>query len=193
MKYKLFLLVLLFSFHNCFAQTDTAAVRLNDHRDKVFTVFNTCRSQEDNISEAVKAKKINEIETGTTALLQCAIAGMKQLDSIKDFDGDPALKFSCRDVLKFYKELAESDLPKVKDFFVQEEKFFAIKKQFEKKPAKKHSDAEILAYNNEVKKYNAALQQYSQLNSFITNSRKLTLNNWYSSVKIFMDSHTRKL
>src|SRR5437868_15389153 len=109
MKHKFFLLILLFSFHNCFAQTDTAAARLNDHRDKVFTVFNKCRSQDDNITEAIKAKKIGDIGSGTTALLQCATAGMKELNVIKDFDGDPALKFSCREVLKFYKDLAESD------------------------------------------------------------------------------------
>ena len=202
MKNKLLLIIVLFfSYYNCFAKVnvqkdsygDTAAVRLNNYRDKVFTVFNKCRLQDDEITEAVKAKKANDIEQGRTALLQCAIAGMKQLDSIKSFDGDPALKFSCRDVLNFYKQFAESDLPKVKDFFVLEENFFTIKKEFEKKSARKHSAAEILAYNNEVKKYNAALLQYSQLNNFITNSRKLTLYNWYASVKIFMDSHSRKL
>ena len=193
MKLRFFLLVLLFSLHNCFAQVDTAAVRLNSYRDEVFTVFNTCRSKDDEITEAIKAKKANDIEQERTALLQCATAGMKQLDLIKDFDGDPALKFSCRDVLNFYKELAESDLPKVKDFFILEENFFTIKKEFEKKAARKHSETEILTYNNEVKKYNAALLQYSQLNNFITNSRKLTLNNWYASEKIFMESHSRKL
>ena len=193
MKHKLILLFLLFSFHNCFAQTDTAAARLNSYRDKVFTVFNTCRSKDDEITDAIKAKKITDIGSGTTALLQCAIAGMKELDSIKDFDGDPALKFSCRDVLNFYKELAESDLPKVKDFFMLEEKFFTSKKEFEKKSARKHSEAEIFNYNTEVKKYNAAQLQYSQLNNFIANSRKSTLYNWYASVKIFMDSHSRKM
>jgi len=129
MKYKLFLLVFFFSYHFCFAQVnDTATARLNNHRDKVFTVFNKCRLQDDEITEAIKAKKPNDIEQGRTALLQCSIDGMKQLDSIKDFDGDPALKFSCRDVLNFYKELTESDLPKVKDFFVLEENFYNQKR-----------------------------------------------------------------
>ena len=70
-----------------------------------------------------------------------------------------------------------------------EEKFVVIKKEFEKKPARKHSEAEILMYNYEVKKYNAAFLQYIQLNNFITGSRKLTLHNWHASVQIFMDAH----
>ena len=191
MKHKLFFFLLYFSFHNCFAQTtDTAAARLNNYRDKVFAIFNKCRSHDDKITEAIKAKKASDIEKERMALLQCANEGMKELDSIKDFNDDPALKFSCRDVLKFYKQIAESDLPKVKEFFMLEENFVAVKKEFEKKPARRHSAAEILAYNNEVKKYNPALMQYTQLNNFITNSRKLTLYNWYASVKIFMDTHS---
>lgn len=193
MKHKIILLVLLFSLHNCFAQVnDTAAARLNNYRDKVFAVFNKCRAQDEEITKAITAKKVKDIEPGRVALLQCATDGMKQLDTIQSFDGDPALKFSCRDVLKFYKQLAESDLPNVSHFFMLEEKFFTLKKEFDKKPARKHSEAEILAYNNEVKKYNPELIKYSQLNNFITSSRKLTLYNWYASVKIFMDTHGRK-
>lgn len=193
MKYKLPLILLLFFMQHCYSQVnDTAAARLNNYRDKVFAVFNKCRAQDEEVTQAIKVKSVNNIEEGTAALLQCAIGGMKELDSLKDFDGDPALKFSCRDVLKFYQQIAESDLPKVRDFFMLDEKFFSIKKEFEKKSARKHSEAEILAYNNEVKKYNSALQQYTQLNNFITSSRKLTLYNWYASVKIFMDTHTRK-
>ena len=193
MKYKLLIIVLLFSFNNAIGQVnDTAAIRLNNYRDKVFAVFNKCRAQDEEITKDITAKKVNEIEPGRIALLQCATDGMKQLDSIESFDGDPALKFSCRDVLKFYKQLAESDLPNVRDFFMREEIFFTVKKAFQEKPAKKHSESEILAYNNEVKKYNPELIKYLQLNNFITNSRKLTLYNWYSTVKIFMDAHSRK-
>ncbi len=193
MKPILILFILLFALHNCFAQVnDTAATRLNNYRDKVFAVFNKCRAQDEEITKATNAKKANEIESGRTALLQCATQGMKQLDSIESFDGDPALKFSCRDVLKFYQQLSESDLPNVTEFIMLEEKFFTIKKEFEKKKASKHSEAEILSYNNEVKKYNSPLMHYVQLKNFITNSRKLTLYNWYSSVKIFMETHGRK-
>ena len=193
MKHKLFLILFFLSFYNCVAQaTDTPSARLNNYRDKIFAVFNKCSLQDEKINDAIKAKNINEIESGRKALLQCAVDGMKELDTMKNFDDDPSLKYSCRDVLKFYKQLTESDIPQVRDFFIVEENFLKIKNEFEKKKAKKHSQAEIYAYNTEIKKYNAAGIRYAQISSFIAASRKLTLYNWNTSVKIFMDSHKPK-
>ncbi len=125
MKHNLFLIaVFLFSFCNCISQVnDTSATRLNNYRDKVFSVFIKCNSQDDEITKAIKTKKVNDIEAGRIALLQCADDGMKQLNTIPDFNKDPALKFSCRDVLKFYQQLAEWDIPQLRNFFILEEKF----------------------------------------------------------------------
>ena len=193
MKNKLLLSVLLFSFYNCFAQArDTAAIRLNNYRDKIFTVFNKCNSHDDKIINAIKAKDANNIEVARIALLQCATEGTRQLAAMEDFDGDPSLKYACRDVLKFYKQLAESDIPQVRDFFIIEENFIKIQKEFKKKKVKKYSQPEISMYNNEVKKYNEALKHHTQLGNFITSSRKMTLYNWNTTLKIFMDSHSVK-
>lgn len=191
MKHNLFLILFFLSFYNCVAQVnDTAAARLNNYRDKVFTVFNKCRLQDEEITKAIKAKKVSDIESGRTALLQCSMEGMKELGTIENFDGDPALKFNCRDVLKFYQQLTESDIPQVRDFFILEENFLKKKKEFEMKPVRKHSQAEIYAYNNEIKTYNTAITHYTQLGNFITGSRKLTLYNWNATLKIFMDTHS---
>lgn len=193
MKHKLFLIVLLFSFYNSFAQiNDTASARLNNYRDKILLIFYKCSSQDNEITKAINEKRVNDIEPGRIALLQCAIDGMKELDAIESFDGDPALKFSCRETLNFYKQLAESDIPKLIEFFMQEENLLKIKKEFEKKPAKKYSQSEIYAYNNEIKKHNAAVTRYTQLSNFINGSRKLILYNWNASAKIFTDAHTPK-
>lgn len=191
MKHKLFIIILLFSFCSGYTQ-DTAAIRLNNYRDKVFAVFNSCSLQDDAVTNAIKIKNVTEIEAGRKALLQCAIDGIKKLDTLENFYGDPALKFGCRDVLKFYKQLAESDFPLIRDFFIIEENFMKIKQEFKKKPARKYSETEIYAYNTEAKKYNEAVTRYIQLNNFIAASRKLTLYNWYSSEKIFMQAHKAK-
>lgn len=192
MKYKFLLIVLLFSFYNSFAQRiDTAAVRLNNYRDKIFTVFNKCNLLDNVITNAIKAKNINDIEKGRTGLLQCATDGLKQLAAIEDFDGDPSLKYACRDVLKFYKQLAESDLPQVRDFFIHEDNFLKIQKEFRKKKVKKYSQVEISAYNAAAKKYNDAVTHYTRLNTFMTGNQKLILSNWNAYQKIFMKSHAR--
>ena len=192
MKHNLFLITLFFSCFTGFAQVDTATARLNNYRNSIIAVFNKCNLQEDEITQAIKAKKVNDIESGRKGLLQCAIAGMKELTAMDDFNGDPALKFSSREALRFYKQLAESDIPQIRDYFIVEANFQNIKKEFKKKPVKKYSQQEIQAYNKEANKYNAALTRYIQLGHFISASRKSTLYNWNASQKIFMDAHKRK-
>jgi hypothetical protein len=115
---------------------------------------------------------------------------LKQLDTIENFDGDPALKYSCSETLKYYKKLAETDIPQIRDFFIEEEKFLKIQKEFKNKPLKKYSQPEISAYNKVVKKNNHAVTNFIQLNNSINSSRKQTLYNWHATLKIFMDAHT---
>lgn len=187
-----FIFLALASSQTSFSQmNDTAAARLNNYRDKVFTIFNKCNNQDEAITNAIKAKDIKEIESGRQAILQCSTDGMKAVTAIGSFDGDPSLKFSCSDVLKFYKQVAESDLPLVRDFFIEEENFAKVKNEFEKFKRKNHSETEILAYNNEVKKHNAAITRYKQVSDFIASGRKLTLYNWNASLKLFMDGHRK--
>ena len=193
MNCKHFLILLLVVTQTCFSQrNDTAAARLNNYRDRIFTVFNKCNTQDEEVNNAIKSKSAKEIESWRLAMLQCSTDGMKSLTVIGSFDGDPSLKFSCGDVLKFYRQVAESDLPQVRDFFIGEENFTRIKNDFEKVKLKKHSSAEIIAYNAEVKKYNEAVTRYKQLTDFIAAGRKLTLYNWNASMRIFMDAHQRK-
>ncbi len=194
MNSKLILLFVAISLaHASFSQrNDTAAARLNAYRDRVFTVFNKCNNQDDAITNAINSKSPKEIESWRLALLQCSADGMKTLNTIGSFDGDPSLKFSCNDVLKFYKQVAESDLPQVRDFFIEAGYFAKVKGDFDKVKVNKHSESEILAYNNEAKKYNAAVTRYKQVTDFIAAGKKLTLYNWNASLKLFMDGHSRR-
>lgn len=189
MKNKLFLLVILFSFHNCFAADTT---ELNHYRDRVLKVFNQSTLLDSQFVDAVKTKNPEDIERSRIRLLDFATSGIKQLDSIANFEDDASLKFSCRDVLKFYKQMAESDIPQVRDFFTVEQNFLRIKKEFDKKPVKKRSQEEITAYNSEANKYNQAVTRYMQITAFIEAARKHTLYNWNASEKIFMDAHKPK-
>jgi hypothetical protein len=61
---------------------------------------------------------------------------MKELTAMDDFNGDPALKFSSREALKFYKQLAESDIPQIRDYFIVEENFQRKKKNLKKSRSK---------------------------------------------------------
>jgi hypothetical protein len=120
-------------------------------------------------------------------LLQCTDDGIKTLFSIEDFEGDASLKYSCREVLNFYKQTAEYDIPQLRDFYIMDEKFSKRKKEILSK--KKLSNEEITAYNTEVRNYNAAVTRFKQLTDFIENNRKTILKNWNIAEKNFMDAH----
>lgn len=163
------------------------ATQLNKYQNDVFLLFFKCNWQDDQINKAIEAKKVNEIEQARAALLQYAVEGLKALESMKNFEGDPTLKYSCSETLKFYKLIAENEIPRLTDFFIAEENFNKIKKDFE--ASAKHSKTEVFNYNAEVKNYNAAATRYNQVNNFLLNNRRLVLHNWDATEKIFADTH----
>ena len=189
MKHKLLLISILFSFYNSIAQTDSSKISLSNYRDKIFSVFNGCSLIDDELSNAIKTKNANDIEQKRIALLQCAGDGMKTLDLNKDYEGDASLKYSCKEVLRFYQQTAEYDIPQLRDFYKSENNFLNVKNEFEKKPVKKHSQSEIIAYNKEVKKNNEGVTKFNQFSDFIAANRKKILKDWYSGERIFMDAH----
>ena len=188
MKHNVFLCAMLFCCYTGMAADTTA---LNNYRGHVLEVFNQCVLLDSQFINAVKTKNPEDIERSRIRLLSFFNEGWLRLDSMENFEDDAALKFSCKDVLKFYKQMAESDIPQIRDFYLVEQNFLAIKKEFDKKPVKKHSQSEIFAYNNEANKYNEAVTRYMQLTTFMESARKTTLYNWNASEKIFTKAHMR--
>ena len=163
------------------------AARLNHYVNEVFLLFYKCNWEDKEINKAIEAKKVNEIEQGRSALLQYAVIGMKVLETMKNYDGDPSLKYSCRETLNFYKQIAQGEIPQLTEFYITEENYNKIKKDFE--ASAKHTKAEIFAYNAEIKNYNTAVTRYNQVNNFILANRRLVLNNYNSTEKLFLDTH----
>jgi hypothetical protein len=163
------------------------AARLNHYVNDIFLLFFKCNWQDNEINRAITAKKVNDIEQGRSALRQYAVEGIRAVDGMKNYEGDPSLKYSCKETLSFYKRLAENEIRQLTDFYLVEENFDKIKKDFEK--TVKHSKAEVFAYNAQVKNYNAAVTRFNQINNFIISNRRLVLNNFNSTEKIFTDTH----
>lgn len=186
MRYTFFLIAI-FCISNCFAADTTG---LSSYTNKVINIFNNCSRLDDQVQGAIKAKDPQAIDNARLQLLNYTAAANKELKAIGSFQQDASLNFTCRDVLKFYTQLAESDLIQIRDFFIVEQNFSSIKNTFKQVPVRKRTAQEIIAYNSEVKKYNDALTRYNQLSDFIARSRKLTLYNWNTSLKLFIDTHT---
>lgn len=162
------------------------AARLNHYRNQVFLVFYKCNWHCNEITKAVIAKKLNDVEQGRNALTQFATEGMKQLGVIGSFEGDATLIYYCNETLKFYKNLAETQIPQITNFLLAEENYNKIKKAYQNK---RHTNEEKDEFKKEYDKFKAAITNYNQVNDLAIANRKMVLQNWSRAVGIFADKH----
>ncbi len=165
------------------------AGKLNEYTNDVFLAFFKSNWQDGKMVEAMNNKKVNEIEQGRSALASYANEGLKALDTLKMFNGDPTLANACRDVLKFYKEMSENDVSKLTDFYLKVENFEKIKKSFDAKSAGSRTKEDVDAYNKTVNEMNNAVGAFNKINNSINARRTQVLNNWAQADKKFSDTH----
>jgi hypothetical protein len=136
---------------------------------------------------AMNNKKVNDVEQSRNSLLRFANEGLKGVDTLKSFNGDPSLANACREVLKYYKKMAETDVPKLTDFYLKEEAFTKAKKAFEAKSASSRTQADIDAYNKSVNDYNESINNFNKTNNSINKERSQIMNTWEAAQKKFQD------
>ena len=162
------------------------AGKLNEYINNVYLVFFKCNWEDGQITTAMNNKKVNNIEQSRNALLNYAEEGMKALDTLRVFDGDPSLANACRQALQFYKKTAENDIPKQTEYYLKQEEFEKTKKSFE---SSNHSKDDVDSYNKAVKDMNSTVNLFNQTNTKVNNERNQTVNNWNDAEKKFSDEH----
>ncbi|WP_315818896.1 LIC11966 family surface protein [Paraflavitalea speifideaquila] len=165
------------------------AAKLNQYTNDVFLTFFKSNWQDGKMVEAMNNKKVNDIEQARSALASYANEGLKALDTLKMFNGDPTLANACREVLKYYKGMSETDVPKLTDFYLKQENFEKIKKSFDAKPANSRTKEDVDAYNKGVNEMNNAVGAFNKINNDINNRRTAVLNGWAQADKKFSDTH----
>ncbi len=141
--------------------------KVNHYHNQVYLLFFKCNWQDDQITQAVNAKKITGLEESRNALDQYAKEGLLALDTLSNYLGDHSLAQTCKQVLQYYQKYAENDLPKVEDFFLKEENYNKLKKDMDSKPQNNLTKDDVDTYNKAVKEYNALINSYNQLNANI--------------------------
>jgi hypothetical protein len=91
----------------------------------------------------------------------------------------------CKQVLLFYKKSAENDVPKIIDFYLKEEAFNKLKVAMDNKSTRTKEDVDN--FNKAVKDFNAAVNQYNQLNANYVNGGNKVVQDWENAVKDFYD------
>lgn len=165
------------------------AGKLNDYTNALFLIFFKCNWQDNEMVTAMNNKKVNDVEQTRNALLRFANEGLKGVDTLKTFNGDPSLANACREVLKYYKKMAETDVPKLTDFYLKEEAFTKAKKAFEGKPADSRKQPDVDAYNKAVNEYNESINTFNKTNNAVNKERAQALNTWEAAQKKFQDAN----
>ncbi|WP_153796423.1 LIC11966 family surface protein [Foetidibacter luteolus] len=165
------------------------ASELTSYKNKLYLLFFKCNWQDGQITNAINQKKLNGVEQARNALATYAKEGLQVLDTLKPFAKDASLATACKRALNFYLKLAETDLPKVTDFFLKEENLEKVRKGFESKAESKRTQEDVDAYNKAVDEYNSAANYYNQLNNIINNGRAQTVESWNTVEQQFLDVH----
>lgn len=165
------------------------AGKLNVYMNKVYLIFFKCNWEDGQMIKALNDKKVNDVEQARSALLRYANEGIQNLDTLKPVENDPSLANSCKRALQFYKKAAETDIPKLTDFFLKEEDFDKLKKSFEAKSPSDRSKDDVNAYNKSVKDINQSVGAFNQTNNSLNSNRTQALNDWSEEQKRYADEH----
>ncbi|MDB5209647.1 MAG: hypothetical protein JWQ30_474 [Sediminibacterium sp.] len=163
------------------------AGKLNHYVNQVYMVFFKANFQDAEMVKYMNDKKVNDIEQARSALLKYATEGLIALDALRTFEGNGQLANACRQLLNFYKTSAETNVPKMLDFYLKQDSFEKLKKSFEAKSSKTKEDVD--AYNTGVKEINNASNQFNQLNANANNGRTQLLQAFEAAEKAFNDAH----
>ncbi len=164
-----------------------AADKLNKHINAVFIAFFKANWEDNQMVKAMNDKKVNDLEQARSALLSFASEGLKSLDTVKPFEGDPSLIVACRKALQFYQQTADKDVPKLTDFYVKQEEFEKLKKSMDAKGSRTQADVD--AYNKAVNDFNNSVKGFNQTNQKVNAARTQAVNDWNDTEKHFADDH----
>lgn len=160
---------------------------LNKYYNVLYLIFFKPYKQEVYLMDAIDKQNITGIEQNKNSLAKYAADGLEKLKTIKPFQGDNSMVASCKNILTFYIKEAEK-MNIVTDFFLAQERFNAIKKEYEKKS--NHSKEDVDAYNKSVEEVNKSMNAYNNNNNMLNQGRQQNLREWNKTVDDFFDTFT---
>src|SRR6185503_5273988 len=167
-------------------QTD----RMGKYRDKVYLLFYKCNWEDGQMIDALNQKNVTKVEQDRSALDKYSIEGLAVLDTMKSFDNDGSLVNACHQALAFYKSEAETEIPKLTDYFLKEENFNKLKTAMDAKSDSQRTQQDVDNYNKAVTDMNNGVNTFNQVNNDLNNGRNNATQTWDATEKNFMDIHT---
>jgi hypothetical protein len=158
------------------------------HYNEVYLVFFKAYKQEAYLMDAVNQKNVNSIEQNINSLQNFSEQGLEKLKELKGYNNDGSLIIACRNILNFYKDEAKKGSA-MTDFFLKEENFTKLKKQFDSKTGSKRTQQDVEQFNKAVNDINSASNNFNVVNNELNKQRSKSLDGWNNAVKKYLDEH----
>lgn len=158
------------------------------HADEVYLVFFKCNKQEAYLFDAMNKKNLVSIEQNISSLQKFAEQGLDKLKGLKGYNNDGSLIEACRELMDFYKMETEKSSG-ISDYFLKEEDFKKLKKQFDALPQSRRTQQDIDKYNKAVNELNESMDHFNKTNKDLDKKRNTLVNNWDKVYKKYMDQH----
>lgn len=162
-----------------------------DHCNAVYLVFFKCYKQEAYLMDAISKKNLVSIEQNISSLKKFADEGDDKLKKLKGYNGDNSLIAIGMKMMDYYRSVAARG-PGITDYFLKEEEFNKIKKQFESKSAGKRTQQDVDQYNKAVNDINAVLGKFNSSMTEMNKQGTSALNEWNKTYNKYMDEHMPK-
>lgn len=162
-----------------------------DHCNAVYLVFFKPYKQEAYLMDAISKKNLVGIEQNLNSMEKFANEGMEKLRSLKGYNNDGSLIVACRNMMTYYKAEAKKG-PEISDFFLKQEDFEKLKKQFDSKPANKRTKQDVDQFNNAVNNINSASNGFNKTMIELNKQGGSALNDWNKTYSKYMDEYMPK-
>lgn len=162
-----------------------------EHCNEVYLIFFKCYKQEGYLMESISKKNLVSIEQNLSSLRKFAEDGSQKLTGLKGYMNDGSVIAACNKMMSYYKEEAGKGTI-ITDYFLREEAFIKVKKQFESKPAEKRTQQDIDQFNAAVNDINAALKNFNSTMTDLNKQGNAALNDWNKAYNKYLDEYMPK-
>lgn len=165
------------------------ANQLLEHTDAVYLIFFKCYRQEQYLMESINKRNLVSIEQNNNSLKKFAEEGLDKLKTLKGYNDDAALIGACNNLMNFYKTEADKTSG-MSDYFLKEENFAKLKKQFDSRSKKTQEDVD--QFNKSVNDLNSSMDQFNKSNKDLNKQRESAIDNWNKVYKNYLDDYMPK-
>ena len=185
--------------HNINLVENTSAIQKNmkiagevfEYYNTVYLIFFKSYKQEAYLIDALNKKDVSALEQNKTALLAAAKEGLSKLDTLRAFKGDRTVIIACQNLLKFYIQEAELDVPIMVDMIMKSDQMTKVKTAFDAK-GNSRTKEDVDQYNKMVAESNASLNAYNAMNNRENAKRTKLLDDYNNKVSAFTNKFVPK-